>query len=89
MKKGIEGEGCCFGRKIWSSWNEIKKNFGFIPKEILQPGQYLIANHCNWTVTIHEDKTDEDTCNYESKQMDIDGELSFLEKSLHNLSIDI
>ena len=57
-----------------------KKFFGFIPKEILQPEQYLIANHCNWTVTIHEDKTDEDTCNDESKQMDIDGELSFLEK---------
>ena len=65
MGENIKGEGCCFRKKIWSCCNEIKQNFGFIPNEFLPSRQYLIANQCNWTVTKHEDKPDED--NGESK----------------------
>ena len=76
------------------------KNFGFIPNDTLQPGQYLIANPSTWTVTL-QDKTndeydDEDNGDYEEEddhdeEMDIeDGiSLNFLEKFLQNLSIDI
>ena len=71
------------------------KNFGFIPNDTLQPGQYLIANPSNWTVTL-QDKTndeygdDEEEYNHD-EEIDIeDGmSLNFLEKSLQNLSIDI
>ena len=62
------------------------KNFGIIPNEILRPGQYLVANHNDWTVTVQEENTIEDN---EIKQMDTDDGISFLEKSLQNLSIDI
>ena len=76
------------------------KNFVFILNNTLQPGQCLIANPSNWTVTL-QDKTndeydDEDNCDDEEEddndeEMDIeDGiSLNFLEKSLQNLSIDI
>ena len=74
------------------------KNFGFIPNETLKPGQYLIANPSNWTVTLH-DKTDEydDDDNGDQDEDDHDEEMDFedgislnlLEKSLQNLPIDI
>ena len=35
------------------------KNFGFIPNDTLQPGQYLIANPSNWTVTLQDKTNDE------------------------------
>ena len=76
------------------------KNFGFIPNYTLQPGQYLIANPSNWTVTLQDKTNDEydDKDNGDDKEeadhdeeIDIeDGmSLNFLEKSLQNLSIDI
>ena len=76
------------------------KNFGFIPKDTLQPGQYLIANPSNWTVTLQdktndeyddEDNGDDEEEDDHDEEMDIeDGmSLNFLEKSLQNLSIDI
>ena len=76
------------------------KNFGFIPNYTLQPGQYLIANPSNWTVTLqdktHDEYDDEENGDYKEEddhdeEIDIeDGmSLNFLEKSLQNLSIDI
>ena len=35
------------------------KNFGFIPNDTLQPGQYFIANPSNWTVTLQDKTNDE------------------------------
>ena len=75
------------------------KNFGFIPNDTLQPGQYLIANPSNWTVTLQdktndeyddEDNGDDEEGDDHDEEMDIeDGmSLNFLEKSLQNLSID-
>ena len=76
------------------------KNFGFIPNETLinKPGQYLIANPSNWTVTL-QDKTDEYDYddNGDQDEDDHDEEMDFedgislnlLEKSLQNLPIDI
>ena len=74
------------------------KNFGFIPNETLKPGQYLISNPSNWTVTL-QDKTDEydDDDNGDQDEDDHDEEMDFedgislnlLEKSLQNLSVDI
>ena len=67
-----------------------KNNMSPSPSEwghkILLPGQYLIANHSNWTVTVYDDMS-----SYvdDSKQMDCDEVMSSLEKSLHNLSLDI
>ena len=62
------------------------KNFGFIPNYTLQPGQYLIANPSNWTVTL-QDKTN-DKYDGDDKEDDHDEEidiedgmsLNFLEK---------
>ena len=54
--------------------------------KILLPGQLLIANHSNWTVTVYVDTS---SCVDDSKQMDCDEGMSSLEKSLHNLSLDI
>ena len=74
------------------------KNFGFIPNDTLEPGQYLIANPSNLTVTL-QDKTNDydDDDNGDEEEDDHDEEmdfedgilLNFLEKSLQNLSIDI
>ena len=74
------------------------KNFGFIPNDTLEPGQYLIANPSSWTVTL-QDKTNDydDDDNGDEEEDDHDEEmdfedgisLNFLEKSLQNLSIDI
>ena len=35
------------------------KNFGFIPNDMLQPGQYLIANTSKWTLTLQDKTNDE------------------------------
>ena len=59
------------------------KNFGFIPNDTLQPGQYFIANPSNWTVTL-QDKT-----NDEYDDEDNGDVIEFLGKSLQNLSKDI
>ena len=51
------------------------KNFGFIPNDTLQPGQYLIANLSNWTVTL-QDKTNneyDDEDNGDDEEDDHDG----------------
>ena len=76
------------------------KNFGFIPNDTLQPGQYIIANPSNWTVTLQDktnDENDDDDNGDDNEEDDHDEEmdiedgisLNFLEKSLQNLSIDI
>ena len=64
-----------------------------------QPGQYLIANPSNWTVTLQDKTNDEydDEDNGDDEEDDHDEEmdiedgisLNFLEKSHQNLSIDI
>ena len=67
-----------------------KNNMSPTPSEgghkILLPGQFLIANHSNWTVTVYDDTS---SCVDDSKQMNCDEGMSSLEKSLHNLSLDI
>ena len=76
------------------------KNFGFIPNDTLQPGQYLIANPSNWTVTLQdktnneyddEDNGDDDEEDDQDEEIDIEDGilLNFLEKSHKNLPIDI
>ena len=76
------------------------KNFGFIPNDTIQPGQYLTANPSNWTVTL-QDKTKDEYDNGDNgddeeeddndEEMDIEDGISlyFFEKSLQIFSIDI
>ena len=52
------------------------KNFGFIPNDTLEPGQYLIANPSNWTVTLQDETNDyDDDDNGDEEEDDHDEEM--------------
>ena len=77
--------------KSGTTWMK-SKNFGFIPNDTLQPGQYLIANPSNWTVTLQDrtnDEYDDEDNGDDEEEDDHDEEMDIEEKFLQNLSLDI
>ena len=61
----------------------MSKNFGFIPRDEMLPGQKAIVNREDWTVTTCDTNERDDT------EMVMTDEVTLLERSLQILSIDI